>query len=307
MKIACPRCDTRYALSEEALGDQGRKMKCAKCAAVWLALPETSGMTAQQSLKALRPLQQTSIQPLAENSAETGTVRARTPHPAGPSDEERWEADLVQERAAQTARAAAAREKSATKAQPHQPADHQNRKSGLRRTIAKAVGSIAATWRTIAGCWNWLHHLRFRDQISVLAALSMPVVLVAGLYVGRQSVVRQFPDLAGLYRLIGIEVNLYGLAFEDLRTVRRPENGVAVLIVEGAVRNISQDSREVPQLHFILSGREREVYSWQAEASAAALAAGEAVGFRTVLASPPDIADELHVRFFNNDPRLNRL
>jgi hypothetical protein len=119
--------------------------------------------------------------------------------------------------------------------------------------------------------------------------------------------VRQFPDMASLYAIFGVDVNLYGLQFEDLRTVRRPEDGVAVLIVEGTVRNISENTRDIPRLHFILSGRNREVYAWQDDASLIPLNAGETVRFRTVLASPPDVADELHVRFLSNDPRLNRL
>nr|WP_306268405.1 zinc-ribbon domain-containing protein [Pararhizobium sp. IMCC3301] len=303
MKIACPRCDTRYALSEEALGDQGRKMKCAKCAAVWLALPETPALTARQSLQALRPSQQAAVQPRTQIDIDPATP----PHSIGPSDAERWEEDLAQERSAQNSRSAEVPEKPAAKAQSHQIADKQKRKSGLRRTSAKAFGSIVASWQMISRLGTWMTHLRFREKLIVLSALAIPVYMLAGLYAGREFVVRQVPDLAGLYRLIGVEVNLYGLAFEDVRTVRRPENGVAVLIVEGAVRNISQQSKDVPRLHFILSGREREVYSWQDEATPAPLEPGSTVRFRTVLAAPPDVADELHVRFFNSDPRLNRL
>tara|TARA_R110000868_G_scaffold36453_7_gene129401 strand:- start:2970 stop:3881 length:912 start_codon:yes stop_codon:yes gene_type:complete len=303
MKIACPRCDTRYALSEEALGDQGRKMKCAKCAAVWLALPETPALTARQSLQALRPARPAPVQPQAQIDFEP----AAPSHSIGPSDTERWKEDLAQEQMAQNSRSAELPEKPAATAPSHQTAEKQKRKSGLRRTIAKGVGSIIATWQMMTRLGYWMTHLRFREKLVVLSALAIPVYMLAGLYAGREFVVRQVPDLAGLYQLLGIDVNLYGLAFEDVRTVRRPENGVAVLIVEGAVRNISQQSQDVPRLHFILSGREREVYSWQEEATPAVLEPGSTVRFRTVLASPPDVADELHVRFFNSDPRLNRL
>ena len=123
MKIACPRCDTRYALSEEALGDQGRKMKCAKCAAVWLALPEIPALTARQSLQALRPARPAPVQPQAQIDFEP----AAPSHSIGPSDTERWKEDLAQEQMAQNSRSAELPEKPAATAPSHQTAEKQKR------------------------------------------------------------------------------------------------------------------------------------------------------------------------------------
>ncbi len=39
-RIACPSCGARYDLPEGALGPAGKKVRCVRCGAVWLALAE---------------------------------------------------------------------------------------------------------------------------------------------------------------------------------------------------------------------------------------------------------------------------
>lgn len=296
MKIACPSCDTKYALNSDALGSHGRKMKCAKCGHIWTARPpEADG----------------DIESVREAAAAALVSR---PDVVDDNDLIRWEQDLKEERAEEEARAATDSKFSEaikSKAMGQPTGSRRKTDTGWRHSLQSAAASLVkpvAAFRQKIGLFiAWARSLTPANQIAVMIAFLMPVLLVSGLFLGRQFMVRQFPDLASLYAIFGIDVNLYGLQFEDLRTVRRPEDGVAVLVVEGTVRNISEDTRDIPRLHFILSGRNREVYAWQDDASLTPLNAGETVRFRTVLASPPDVADELHVRFLSNDPRLNRL
>lgn len=39
MILTCPRCQTRFSLGESALGTDGRKVKCGRCAEVWFQKP----------------------------------------------------------------------------------------------------------------------------------------------------------------------------------------------------------------------------------------------------------------------------
>lgn len=296
MKIACPNCDTKYALNSNALGTHGRKMKCAKCAHVWTARPVDTDLDTESVRQA------------------AAAALVSRPDVVDDNDITRWEQDLKEERAAEEARAATDSKFSEaikSKALPQPMGSRKKANSGgtnrLQSVAARLLGPLAAFREKIGQFILWARSLTLANQSAVLIAFLMPVLLISGLFLGRQFMVRQFPDMASLYAIFGVDVNLYGLQFEDLRTVRRPEDGVAVLIVEGTVRNISENTRDIPRLHFILSGRNREVYAWQDDASLIPLNAGETVSFRTVLASPPDVADELHVRFLSNDPRLNRL
>lgn len=289
MKIACPNCSTKYTLKEQALGTSGRKMKCAKCEHVWLALPPKE-----------------IIPEMASTESEDFEQVPNTDQVSESLDEAEWDKDLASE-INEDAEAAAAKN---TKMQPvshYETSGEAKEKRNPRYIAKKAVAFVKDSVNAVWAALLWLKGLNLKEQIAVAIGLLMPLVLVGGVYTSRERLVHQFPDLASLYESVGIGVNLQGLAFEDIRTIRRPENGVAVLVVEGAIRNITEETQKIPQLHFILSGRNREVYSWQDKANDEQLPSGERVEFRTVLASPPDVADRLHVRFFSKNAHLNRL
>lgn len=290
MKIACPNCSTKYSLKEQALGTSGRKMKCAKCAQVWHALPSD----------VILPIAPNAEQKLPELTEPVGL-------PISNEDEVQWEQDLADELEAEAQKLAQ------QQAGQDQPVSHYETKDEAKerrsfRVILKNVsnGSKSAI-QALCNALIWLKHLNPKEQIAIATGLLMPLALVGVVYVARDNLVSKFPDLASLYESVGINVNLQGLAFEDIRTIRRPENGVAVLVVEGVIRNITDEAKNIPKLHFILSGRDREVYSWQDNSIDGQLSAGDRIEFRTVLASPPDVADQLHVRFFSSDQRMNRL
>lgn len=43
MIVSCPTCSTRYTLSDESLGTDGRKVRCARCGHTWWQMPEGAG------------------------------------------------------------------------------------------------------------------------------------------------------------------------------------------------------------------------------------------------------------------------
>ncbi|KAF0118987.1 MAG: hypothetical protein FD149_281 [Rhodospirillaceae bacterium] len=48
MRVACPKCHSRFAVADHLLKPSGRKLKCATCGAVWHALPEENAQTVVQ-------------------------------------------------------------------------------------------------------------------------------------------------------------------------------------------------------------------------------------------------------------------
>ena len=40
MIITCPECETRFMISDQALGEDGRTVRCSKCAHTWHQSPE---------------------------------------------------------------------------------------------------------------------------------------------------------------------------------------------------------------------------------------------------------------------------
>jgi hypothetical protein len=76
--------------------------------------------------------------------------------------------------------------------------------------------------------------------------------------------------------------------------------GVPILVVEGNVFNDTRKAADVPRLKFVVRNAAREeIYSWTAVPARASLLPGEAVAFRSRLASPPTEARDLIIRFVN--------
>jgi hypothetical protein len=132
----------------------------------------------------------------------------------------------------------------------------------------------------------------------------LPTIIVAQLLaIGailwwRNDVVRAMPPAASLFRLIGLSVNLRGLAFADLRATREAHDGVFVLVIEGMIENVTDSAVSVPRLRFALRNEARdELMSWTARPEAGTLDAGEALPFRSRLAAPPPDGNDVLVRF----------
>src|SRR5688572_20943311 len=74
MMIECPACATRYTVSETAIPDGGRTVRCAKCGESWFQPrpePETEAPDAQ---------------PAPDDTAETDAAPAQMPEAPAPRD-----------------------------------------------------------------------------------------------------------------------------------------------------------------------------------------------------------------------------
>jgi predicted Zn finger-like uncharacterized protein len=129
-------------------------------------------------------------------------------------------------------------------------------------------------------------------------ASALGVALVLGAAVWRDAVVSNVPDLAGLYALVGMPVNLRGLEFRDMETVETTDDGIPQLIVRGTIENVRGDTVAVPRLRLAVRGISgREIFVWTAVPAKSELEAGESLPFLAQLASPPAEGREIAVRF----------
>jgi hypothetical protein len=108
------------------------------------------------------------------------------------------------------------------------------------------------------------------------------------------------PQTASFYAWIGMPVNMRGLDFDELAVTTEQHEGVPILVVAGDVVNITGKTLDVPHLRFAVRNAARqEIYSWTAVPPRSMLPPGDAVAFRSRLASPPPDAHDLLVRFVN--------
>ena len=167
---------------------------------------------------------------------------------------------------------------------------------------ANSARNSSAPSKSATPAWKKLSW-RGRDKKSgpglglVLTTCALAMIVTAAI-ISPATVVRAMPDLAGLYAAAGKPVNLRGLEFREVRTVRETHDGIALLVTEGKIANISGHDLELPPIRLAAVGANgQEVYAWTAAPSRSTLADGETLAFKSRLASPPAEARHVQVRF----------
>ena len=123
---------------------------------------------------------------------------------------------------------------------------------------------------------------------------------MAALAQWRAEVVRLAPQTAILYASLGLDVNVRGLSFRNVRSSSEMHDGMPVLVVEGDIVNVTKTAVDVPRMRFaVRNDSGLEVYAWTAQPAQPTIATGQALPFRTRLASPPGDTHDVFVRFFN--------
>ncbi|CBS91243.1 MJ0042-type zinc finger domain-containing protein [Azospirillum lipoferum] len=79
MIVSCPTCSTRYTLSDESLGIDGRKVRCARCGHTWWQMPERADPdpVVPDALTEIRPAK-------PAKSAEKAAGKSKTKPPKAP-------------------------------------------------------------------------------------------------------------------------------------------------------------------------------------------------------------------------------
>jgi predicted Zn finger-like uncharacterized protein len=265
MHIICPHCTTTYAIDLATLGAAGRTVRCSRCKEVWLARPEDA-----VSIQALAPAMADGDDP-APNSA----VSVSRNEPAGNEIEQPYETPVVE----------------SPSISAEWPADGQVQPN--RRDEAKAARPRRSLLRRLTPSLG----LPAVSLATVCAAMG---ALVVALLIWRNDVVRLLPQTAAFYNLVGLEVNLRGLSFKDVRVSSENVEGKQVLVIEGVIVGQAKKPVELPRLRFsVRDAQGAEIYAWNAVLEQAVLKPGEKAWFKSRLASPPPEGRNIDVRFFN--------
>ena len=307
MLIVCPSCATSYDVEPASLSPTGRQVRCARCRTIWHAEPSQADRLLLAAA-AIAPDADDAGPPLAQ---PINAFASDGPGADGADDVAQapldgpMAADGAEPAVAESATAAEA-DIGGFEAPPIVPDEiDQGREeveandsvlNGRRREPAEDIETVAAR-RQRRGATR----VPLRWPLSLVPTVIMVLALLDVIVVGwRSDIVRLLPQTASFYSLLGMSVNLRGLTFEDVATRTEQHEGVPILVVEGNVFNNTRRTEEVPRLKFIIRNAARqEIYSWTTVPSRAALSPGEAVSFRTRLASPPTGTRDLVLRFAN--------
>ena len=288
MHIICPHCTTPYAIDLATLGGAGRTVRCSRCKEVWLARPEDAiEMAAAVPATAAAGSQQDAADEWERLAAEGGSESQDTPVVDSPS----ISADLPQDGEPQTDWPSAARDEAEGIDDIGSP-----RLSWLGKLFkSRRSAATAAAPRRIPG--KSLLNLPFAALPTACAAMG---ALALALVIWRGEMVRLLPQTATFYKMAGLEVNLRGLTFKDVKITRETVEGKPVLVIEGVITGESRKPVELPRLRFSVRDEHgAEVYAWNAVLEQAVLKPGERAWFKSRLASPPPEGRNIDVRFFN--------
>jgi predicted Zn finger-like uncharacterized protein len=144
-------------------------------------------------------------------------------------------------------------------------------------------------------------HVQDRRSISLVGSLVavLVVLIAASVVIGRNEIVAGFPASASIYQRLGLPITLdLGLQFEQITSTRLEEGGIAVLVVEGAIVNVTPQDRPVPPIRITLldsGGRELQEELFQAKEQH--LEPGAKTSFSGRVVNPADRARNFSITF----------
>jgi predicted Zn finger-like uncharacterized protein len=293
MHIVCPHCTTSYAIDLAALGTAGRNVRCSRCKETWLA-------RAEDVVKAANPM-----------------VAAAASRQVGDADDAAAEWDAMAREDDGLEQDAPVVDSPSISADWPEAADRNSASGDDWATVADdlAEDSEGRRPRLLSKLRGLSPFPSFRlprlPRLSpktlvrpgfagLRTACAAMGALVLALIIWRADVVRLLPQTAAFYQLIGLDVNLRGLSFKDVKITRETVEGKPVLVIEGMITGETRKTVELPRLRFsVLDAQGTEVYAWNAVLEQQVLKPGEKAWFKSRLASPPPEGRHIDIRFFN--------
>lgn len=280
MHIVCPHCTTSYAINPSTLGASGRTVRCSRCKETWLARPEDA-----VEMAAAAPAMAASRQTAEDDAAAEWEAMARedngqdTDQDAPEVDSPSISADLPDDGGDVDWPSVARLD-----AEGHEDI----RVTSHRERLAKLFRLPA------------LPRIPFMPVVGLPTACAAMGALLLALVIWRVDVVRLLPQTATFYRMVGLEVNLRGLAFKDIKITNETVEGKPVLVIEGMIVGQTGKPVELPRLRFpVRDAQGAEIYAWNAVLEQTVLKPGERAWFKSRLASPPSEGRNIDVRFFS--------
>ncbi|KQX35754.1 hypothetical protein ASD04_13345 [Devosia sp. Root436] len=262
MIITCPHCQTKYQVTYEAIGSAGRKVQCAHCQRAWQqqALDRDDATPAQKDA--------------FEAMAEDGLDEALTAEERAVASDVTRRLELEQQMQAASMSSAAAKADAAVL--------RKRQMAFTRRQTAMAAELPLA-------------RLRRTSRIAGFVALGL--ILVTG-YFGRIEVVERFPAMAGVYAAVGLGVNVVGLDFSNVSSLRTLRDGKEVLVVSAQIVGMMPEPVPVPPVVVtLIDAHGQGIYEWSVAPSVRDLMGGERSTFDTQLPLPPGEATRVRLSF----------
>ncbi|MEQ8602325.1 MAG: zinc-ribbon domain-containing protein [Marivibrio sp.] len=297
MILTCPNCRSRFKVKPEALGAQGRTVKCAKCAHKWFASPDDGeeGGAPKSAAPKKPPAPKAGPKKAAPKKAPTKQETAAKPKPAPAAevDEDEFEPPAF----ADGGKYGPGSETADDAFEPPPPPPGRERSAGYDEPPLGPDEEIVPRQRQPKTV-----------KKSPLGAWIFLLVLVVGVCVGgfffRHDIVKAYRPANAIFSAIGFPVDTLGFGLElpapksqaiidgDQRTLR----------ITGEIRNTTAEPIDAPLLRGALRNAQGDDLTvWTFEAAEERILPGETVSYETEVENPPRGATGLFVTFTRAD------
>jgi predicted Zn finger-like uncharacterized protein len=278
MHIICPHCTTSYAIDPATLGAAGRNVRCSRCKEVWLARPEDA-------------VEMAPARAMASASQTSGEADAAAEWEAMAREDDGQDAPVVD------SPSISADWPDGDGSSPDADSDWP---SMAQDDAEDGGGGRRGSWFGRLLRPPALLRASGKPFVGLPTACAAMGALVLALIIWRVDVVRLLPQTATFYKMVGLEVNLRGLVFKDVKISTETVEGKAVLVIEGVISGEARKPVELPRLRFsVRDAQGAEIYAWNAVLEQTVLKPGEFTRFKSRLASPPPEGRNIDIRFFN--------
>jgi predicted Zn finger-like uncharacterized protein len=272
MHIVCPHCTTSYAINPATLGAAGRTVRCSRCKEVWLARVEDAVAPAAQPAMAVGDSSREDELAAQWEAAGQDENGGQAPVVDSPSIAGDWQEEDK----------SAPDDDWASRALEEADDDTGRRRGFLGKLKGPAPKS------------------RGRSFINLPIACAAMGALAIALVFWRADVVRHLPQTASFYKMLGLDVNLRGLLFKDVKVTTETVEGKPVLVIEGVIVGETRKTVDLPRLRFsVRDAQGAEIYAWNTVLEQTVLKPGDRAWFKSRLASPPPEGRSIDIRFFN--------
>ena len=138
-----------------------------------------------------------------------------------------------------------------------------------------------------------------REEMIGWGSYGLSLVLVFAIVIfARVSIVKAIPSMAGVYSVLGMNVNVRGLTFTNVQQKWVIEDNRLLLKVQGEVTNLTNRYKTLPPMVFGAVGTDKkEIFRWVMRVRKKPLLPGEKAPFMAMVPLPPKQAKHLFISF----------
>ncbi|VAW21259.1 hypothetical protein MNBD_ALPHA11-2204 [hydrothermal vent metagenome] len=252
-------------MAPDLIGKSGRKVRCANCQKDWRAFAEPSNDDQNQSVAGdKREIASKKFDEDEMDAAFEAVEKENQPLEALKQSGKNQHKDAKEKQSNKPSEGA------------KQRADMEWRKSAINRSMPRA---------------------KMRRVVRIAATVVFTLIILFVL-IFRGSIVRAFPDLAGIYQSVGLGVNVVGLEFSEVETLKSLNDGGEILYINAEIGSVSSKQVNVPRVKISLLDEDGvSIFEWSITPKASIILPGEWIPLYTQLSSPPEGTRSVRLAF----------